>query len=299
MLDNTGRSGPTRVEVAVMVIVALVLFGLMMPGFQSQPRAPALHCKNNMKQLALAAIAHEASGAGGFPRLQNPRNNRVVSWQVMLLPNLGRSDIFDQYESDSEVPSRPPISLFVCPSDKSISSDLPANSYVINGGMATLDVKLENLADGISFTEFGLRADQIIDGASNTLLFAENIQATTWDAAPTIPAPIDWDGRSSKLASTFLWQMTGNPTAEMRINGPQGKRLDKIPLRLTSARPSSHHHGFVNVAFCDGRADQIREDIDYRVFIQLMTSDHANSSLQQAEDVPPELKTYVLQDTDY
>jgi prepilin-type processing-associated H-X9-DG protein len=43
------------------------------------------------------------------------------------------------------------------------------------------------------------------------------------------------------------------------------------------ARPSSQHGGGVNVAFAGGSATFLREDIDYQVYIALMTI-HETSS---------------------
>jgi prepilin-type processing-associated H-X9-DG protein len=37
------------------------------------------------------------------------------------------------------------------------------------------------------------------------------------------------------------------------------------------ARPASAHSGGMNVAFCDGHGDFLRDDIDYKVYQQLMT----------------------------
>ena len=43
------------------------------------------------------------------------------------------------------------------------------------------------------------------------------------------------------------------------------------------ARPSSNHSGGVNVVFCDGHCQFLREDIDYDVYGRLMTPDGKNS----------------------
>jgi hypothetical protein len=62
---------------------------------------------------------------------------------------------------------------------------------------------------------------------------------------------------------------------------------DAQPGRLlaTWARPSSNHGGGVNVAFISGRVTFLREDIDYIVYIALMTlhdkkSDSPNPDFQ-------------------
>jgi prepilin-type processing-associated H-X9-DG protein len=68
------------------------------------------------------------------------------------------------------------------------------------------------------------------------------------------------------------------------------------------ARPAGPHSGGVNVAYCDGHGDFLRDDIDYKVFQALMTpngrkcvdpSDHTrdltspNGSIYQFRNAPP------------
>ena len=53
----------------------------------------------------------------------------------------------------------------------------------------------------------------------------------------------------------------------------------------TWARPSSYHDGGVNIAFISGRVTYLRQDIDYNVYIALMTlnekkSDSPNPAFQ-------------------
>jgi hypothetical protein len=56
-------------------------------------------------------------------------------------------------------------------------------------------------------------------------------------------------------------------------------------------RPSSMHSGGVNVVFSSGRAMFLRQDINYQVYISLMTPNDKKS------DSPDPL--YLLEDKDY
>jgi len=300
-IKKQSRAGFTLVELLVVITIIGILMGLILPAIgAAREAANALQCKNNLKQIGLAAVGYESNGKG-FPRYVNKLGNRMVSWQVMLVPNLGRAEIYDQYKMRNVVPARPFLKLFNCPSDPPELSDEPSNSYVINAGSATMNPNDEVRADGISFANKNTPIDVIKDGASNTLLFAENLLATTWDGAPSLPS-MNWDGAMpSKLALTFMWSRTPPSSASVSlINGPQGVRAENLELSLATARPSSAHSGFVNVAYCDGRADQLRDETDYRVLVQLMTSNHKESSLRNTGNgMPPEYFNYILDDSDY
>ncbi len=84
-----------------------------------------------------------------------------------------------------------------------------------------------------------------------------------------------------EYALTFVWhQVQGNnPTnirTEWRING---KKENVPPANevYNYARPSSYHPGGVVATFADKRVVFIREDIEYDVYQQLMTTHHLNS----------------------
>jgi prepilin-type processing-associated H-X9-DG protein len=132
----------------------------------------------------------------------------------------------------------------------------------------------------------------INDGSATTLLFAENIHKS-YDATGAIGgAPSfawlggDWTTGSVEQQLGFVWVVPANNATspaqpvlttardQEAINRdtastPLSPQYDpKIPRY---ARPASAHSGGVNVAFCDGHGDFLRDDIDYTVYQQLMT----------------------------
>jgi prepilin-type processing-associated H-X9-DG protein len=143
----------------------------------------------------------------------------------------------------------------------------PLNSYVANAGMAGSDQ--QNPANGIFVDRAASTApvsvDDILDGTTHTLLLSENVQATTWTAA-------------GKRDTVFVWHPTTSPAKDMLINGGNLK----APLTASNARPSSYHRGGVNVAFADTHVTFLKEDIDYKVYMHLMTSNGQKSDMPAA-----------------
>ena len=77
------------------------------------------------------------------------------------------------------------------------------------------------------------------------------------------------------------------------INGGKNFGPQAPANTFNYSRPSSDHSGGVNAATCDGAVFWLRDDIEYKVYQQLMTSDGARSNM------PPPNNDYILGDGDY
>jgi prepilin-type N-terminal cleavage/methylation domain-containing protein len=118
------------------------------------------------------------------------------------------------------------------------------------------------------------------DGLSATLLFAENVNASNWVSpladtcafavavSPTAPFPTA--GALWGALPAGFGQITSGSAAivydSARLNGKQS-------LEAGVPRPSSLHLGPIHVAFCDGAARALNDNIDSTVFIRLVTPD--------------------------
>jgi prepilin-type N-terminal cleavage/methylation domain-containing protein/prepilin-type processing-associated H-X9-DG protein len=264
----------TLVELLVVITIIGMLMALILPAVHSAVgRANQTHCSNNMRQVALALNCRTTFN-GRFPGYQQEMAGRVVPWPVVILGEVERYDLLRDWQdpdiADQDL-ARPVLPVFQCPSDPLLRRGTPSISFVGNAG--TPDAEKE--ANGVMLDGRGASVTAILDGRSNTLLLSENIQATRWDQA-------------GKQATVFVWHPTTSPRAEHHIN----RGID-LPLSPHTARPSSHHVGGVNVSFCDTHTRYLRETIDYKVYMQLMTTDGKNS------DMPAEWKSYQLNSADY
>jgi len=133
-----------------------------------------------------------------------------------------------------------------------------------------------------------VRLSNINDGAGTTLMYAENIHKT-YDSTSSTGAPaFGW--MVADTANTgyceqqlgFVWVVPASGTTPAQpptnaIDRQEGinRNFDDLvafpPNFPRFARPAGPHSGGVNVAFCDGHSDFLRDDIDYAVYQQLVT----------------------------
>ena len=230
-----------------------------------------------------------------------------ITWAVSLLPGLERQDAFDNY-SAGRMPGTA-VDIYVCPSDGDKIRSGPVTSYVANGGRVS-SVSQQRVQNGAFLNRIYNRDATTVDGhwmdgREYTLILSENLDATHYDEigwngfyecndfSLHLIKFIDEDHDDRTWGPVFLWAATEIPEIQKqsRINS-DGLDLDDLqwktcncPRRYSSkscearpgkvlaswARPSSNHIGGVNVAFIGGRVTFLREDIEYAVYIALMT----------------------------
>ncbi len=156
ILSKPSRRGFTLIELLVVISIIATLMALILPAIQ-QARAAArtVECKNNLKNIALAAH-NFASSKRKFPALGIYKVDPVTSgqtialrsWAVELLSSMDRRDISDRWNFDTawNDPASNGISLdgkplhdtyikvLVCPDDQSAIGVDGALSYVANHG---------------------------------------------------------------------------------------------------------------------------------------------------------------------
>jgi prepilin-type processing-associated H-X9-DG protein len=154
------------------------------------------------------------------------------------------------------------------------------------------------------------------DGTTSTIMLSENLHSVHW-------AYTDKDDYSSggpkdeKYHFAFCWEqpdvvVAPNATEDekkRRLNGnrEQDDYEEVIEItggenrtpqsQLRDAFPSSNHPGSVNVAFVGGSVRVVGDQIEPRVYAQLMTSNSKRSELEfggvKDKDLPP------ISDSDY
>lgn len=175
-----------------------------------------------------------------------------------------------------------------------------------------------------------LRSSDVRDGASTTILFSENMQKDTELSMSTWLGPIYGDklrrpndplpsqqmefNPEQRFGMTWAWDQNEPLVPDVELFQPFSKDMRTVKDAFWDtgeddtnpfARPASNHRsdGFV-VGFCGGNVDFINNDIEFRVYQQLMTPDglkaaHANSPKLSLEGNPASFMSPPLSDSDY
>ena len=316
--------GFTIVELLVVVSIIAMLMGLLLPAVMgARAAARKVECANNMRQVGQGLLHRTMSKSGYFPGYREihrfPEESRIaerlgthlipVSWAFTLLPDLGHSDIL---EADYGGYDNNYLPVFICPSDKPDSYQHTWLSYVVNCGIEDPpqkgqpakfvpdsrfnglfhDLVLDRSAFPHAAHLMRTNISHVRDGVQKTLMLAENVDAGLWAS-------------EHELDIGFVWlDADGAEVRGINVETRKGP-FRKIGANFTKntgqfARPSSYHTGGVNMAFCDGHIQFLREDIEYRVYAQLMTP-HGRKSLVNVTNqvVAPKRYRDVISEGDF
>jgi prepilin-type N-terminal cleavage/methylation domain-containing protein/prepilin-type processing-associated H-X9-DG protein len=297
-LHTTPRRGFTLVELLVVIAIIGTLMGLLLPAVQSAREAGRRNtCANNLNQLGKAVVAYDGR-QNQIPGWRNPAlraGGHLYSWPVMLLQDLERRDLFNLGLATGTIGVDTQISLFLCPSSP-VDQNTPAViAYAGNCGREYQPANSRK-GDGVFFNQVNPGAKTIGldfvgsgDGTSNTLLFTERCGGNT-------SGLVQWNATQVSGTMTFTlpivtpgFVLSGTAATGKVINGsgtltvPGGSSLE-----AADAFPSSNHPGGVNVVFCDGHNQFLRDTISPQVLSQLMTSrtDFASSPYSDPASLP-------------
>ena len=288
-------------ELLVVIVIIVLLAALLIPAVaMAREAARRNQCLTNQRSLATAIITY-SNANGGLPGYLNQQGDirRVPShsWAVAIFPNIGenrRYEVLMSTPQGTAVDLRvtAPLPALICPSDNP-REDARLN-YVVNCGPA--ETPGINGNNALHFTLFRdrrpdpdeprfltavntrVKIEDIPNGASNTILLSENVNAGIWHHAnwntfaprnelphnftppPQLPPP----GRNTRSSVAvenlgFVWARLPAFLPNSSANEP---------------RPSSKHPGTVIVAFADGSARAINDDISIDEWLQIVCPDY-------------------------
>ncbi len=312
----------TLVELLVVIAIIGILIGLLLPAVQAaREAARRMQCSNNLKQLALA-VHNMHDVEGHFPSLAYQKGYDTkgfdwrVSWGPMLFPYVEQTARYQlvlegkaaPYTKDAKFtvdgieydnPYALIIDTFLCPSEvvtAPVDIDLTPTSYRINLGDETYNNTSSYTKDILNrgVTSRGdqvtIKMSSIIDGTSNTGLFAESTITTLKDGAiKTLRG-----GVAQTTADVYrmpIWLVEecrgyrdGANLSSVFPNSRRGARLGDgngpiftgvhwiLPpnsptcsynnYEFTFNAASSYHSGGCQVAMCDGSVRFVSDTID-------------------------------------
>ncbi len=217
-----------------MLIVGLVFFVLLVPAWQAARNgAPRMQCQNNLRNIAFALHNyHDVYGTFPPAYIPDEEGRPMHSWRVLILPFLEQSAIYEWYDFDE--PWDGPNNRLLA---DTVLSVYRCPHHPGPTGPYTHYVMIvgeETISDGPT----ARRLDEIRDGLSNTLAVVE-----------TADAGIHWMEPRDLLFDELTFSVN-----------------DGSPLGI-----SSHHPGWANVAFCDGRVLMLDNSVDPQVVRAMAT----------------------------
>ena len=315
MPKRKNRIGFTLVELLVVITIIGLLMAILLPAVgRARSSARRTQCINQMRQLGTASMNY-ASSKGYFTGYVSELsgraiNTQLVSWFAHLLPMTDRNDLHDAIQA-GDMSSSYYVDLAICPSDVPDTKGNADISYVINSGTWQTPRRVEHVlftdptgwrdakANGIGHNLAGLigryqgipnvgkakiaasnlrvSPDYISsnDGASSTVLFAENVDAGRWWGAGYSP--------SAKGQVGMVWL----ENVEHQLNINEGAGLgDAGTADGKFARPSSNHSEVVIVTFADGHTATLNDQIEKDLFARLMTPDGKKAVNRTGSAVP-------------
>jgi prepilin-type N-terminal cleavage/methylation domain-containing protein len=263
---------------------------------------------------------------------------RIAGWHVTLFPNVEQQQLYDIWTSDqfslfsglSEF--CPDIAIFRCPTDSLIQGDeaFSKNSYVANNGFwddrssgSLGPVMSQSRANGMFMnrvnvgggatdeggnvllssvfapTAVTMKASDIRDGLSQTIMYSENMVARPWGYTSAAEYLNRISTFNNRTATGMVWLYRTEQTAvtapqplpEEKINGRKWQVDMAASPSPSFARPSAGHAGLVTVAFADGSTRTIADETGYHVYTALLCPQSTSSNAPN--------KLYVLKEADY
>jgi hypothetical protein len=275
------------IDLMAVVGVCFVLAGLLLPALNPGGASRRSQCANNLRQVALGLLQYEAH-QGHFPP-------SVVSgsWQgpghscfAAILPYVDQQLMFNAY--NFSVPSWHPanepvvsqqLSIYTCPDNdrqpvpasKIVTADgrrLPGATnfgpghYAVNwgggrNGFGQDFVTRHGIGRGVMGENWGAKPEEIVDGASTTLLAGKKRLGQGWAVG-------GWGASEFDVGVSPCYQ--GNDAAAERVY------------------TGSHHGTGAYFAFSDGSIRALFPSMDRKVWYALITRDgHEPVDLNRVE----------------
>ncbi|MFO0900072.1 MAG: DUF1559 domain-containing protein [Pirellulales bacterium] len=348
--------GFTLVELLVVITIIGTLMALLLPAVQSaREAARRTQCANNLRQVGLAEVTLENTRRK-FPGYLNSVGTatqgnlpKAASWVVPTLAYLERQDIYNAWNGSvaGDASKNNYIAVYlnflVCPSDPPDNTNGTPLGYVANCGVEDLPPASPGPARDIAangvfhnnakpYQEVNVTMNYLgsNDGASNTLLVTENVQAGDWAAVIAnnqTQAVYTQNAAGQRVVATnsFFLDTADKRAAEWQLGAvwydPSKLSATDLQFRKINgnkdtpgpwwtgnfARPSANHPGGVQATMGDSRVIFISDSVEYHVYFAIMTPKGKAAKQDPASNVPVaalvpntsiRITDYILNDAD-
>ncbi len=220
-------SAITGIVSGTLTTILAVLTPLVVEGREPSRRAI---CANNLKSIAMAIWNYE-SAFGSFPAAAtfDKEGKPLLSWRVLLLPDLEQGDLYNQFHLDEawDSPHNKPLGdkmprVFQCPSG------------ALSQGLTTYEVFVEPHS---MFTgkPSGVTIKDVTDGSSRTLLVVESTQPVPWTkpGGLSLASSEPGLGMGSKHPGGFSVSMADGSVRFITISGEDATSSGNLKAMVT------------------------------------------------------------------
>ena len=153
---NTSRSGLTKIEVVVVMLILMVFAALLLPATQRNARDAArrVECQNNMKNIVIATVNLATRQNRQLPDLYEDFASESgvkvrVPWTMSLLHDLDLRNVRRAFEANPREVTQSTMSMrgFACPLDSNNFQIAGGLSYVANTGFMRHDIYSQQTKD--------------------------------------------------------------------------------------------------------------------------------------------------------
>lgn len=293
--------GFTLVELLVVIAIIRILVGMLLPAVQAvRGAARRTGCMNQVRQLSLACLMHEATmgklpANGWFYRYSaNPNagfdEDQPGGWHYNILPWIELVNLHDLGKGKTTAEARSimaneviptVVPTFICPSRPSgpispawnfNNTDNPPaftrSDYACNSGNRPNNnsgYKLGNDSTGVIYSRVSTEFRDIRDGSSHTYLLGERYLNPDFYMQRGDP---DNDQGWTVGNDTDVFRTTDLPSNLVIYASKYQPRQDTPGLSIRNAF-GGPHSGVFNMAKCDGSVQSINFNIDPETHFRL------------------------------
>ena len=296
----------TLIELLVVIAIIAVLVALLLPAVQqAREAARRSQCKNNLKQLGVAAHNYHDTFKAFPPGMIHSSG---WGWGAMILPYLDQTNIYNQLNFNfMNVPGDPVqtalvqtvLPVYLCPSDANpkpsqwsngtrsgvrqgaatTQTYIALSNYNASGGTNDESCTSCFTSDGIFGCNSNTSIANITDGTTNTFLFWErdSQQHGLTGSKPTVE--IHMGGQWAGASAIPLPPATTNPTcydSSYQVTVILGQmrgtwaEINGNATRDDGRSPSSMHAGGMQACLADGSVRFISENISLATALALV-----------------------------